>query len=58
MVKIAGWTADVLTRLGDTATEQRVRAEVAAFASRFPLYAGRLEAADASAAVSSHRANS
>ena len=57
MAKIAGWMADVLTHLGDTATEQRVRAEVAAFAAKFPLYAGRLEAADAFAAVSSHHAS-
>src|SRR5579862_2799719 len=47
MEKIAGWIADVLDHLGDTSTEQRVRAEVAAFASNFPLYARRLEAADA-----------
>ena len=29
------------------ATEQRIRAEVAALASKFPLYAKRLEAAEA-----------
>jgi glycine hydroxymethyltransferase len=57
MAKIAAWIADVLAHLGDATTEQRVRAEVAAFASKFPLYAGRLEAADAIAAVASHRAN-
>ncbi len=47
MEKIAAWIADVLTHLGDTATEQRVRGEVAALAAKFPLYARRLEAADA-----------
>jgi len=57
MAKIAAWMADVLTHLGDTAIEQRVRAEVAAFAAKFPLYASRLEAADAFATVASHRAN-
>jgi glycine hydroxymethyltransferase len=50
MEKIAGWIADVLDRLGDASTEQRVRAEVAAFASHFPLYTHRLEAADAALA--------
>jgi glycine hydroxymethyltransferase len=57
MEKIAGWIADVLTHLGDTATEQRVRGEVAALAARFPLYARRLEEADAATAVEAHRAN-
>ncbi len=47
MVKIAGWIADVLDHLGDAAVEQRVRAEVAAFAAQFPLYTPRLEAAEA-----------
>jgi glycine hydroxymethyltransferase len=47
MEKIAGWIAEVLDHLGDTTTEQRVRGEVAAFAAHFPLYARRLEAADA-----------
>src|SRR6204780_2830113 len=47
MEKIAGWIAEVLAHLGDRGVEQRVRAEVAAFASQFPLYARRLESADA-----------
>ncbi|HTW23607.1 MAG TPA: serine hydroxymethyltransferase [Candidatus Baltobacteraceae bacterium] len=47
MEKIAGWIADVLDHLGDASVEKRVRAEVAAFASNFPLYTRRLEAADA-----------
>jgi len=46
MEKIAGWIAEVLQHLGDAATEQRVRGEVAAFAANFPLYASRLEAAE------------
>ena len=47
MEKIASWIGEVLEHLGDAATEQRVRGEVAAFAARFPLYARRLEAAEA-----------
>jgi glycine hydroxymethyltransferase len=50
MEKIAGSIAEVLNHLGDTATEQRVRKEVAAFAAEFPLYARRLEAAEAALA--------
>lgn len=58
MEKIAGWIAEVLDHLEDAATEQRVRAEVAALAAKFPLYARRLEAAEAVAAVHAGRANS
>jgi len=47
MERIAGWIADVLEHVGDAAVEHRVRKEVAAFAAQFPLYARRLEAADA-----------
>jgi glycine hydroxymethyltransferase len=50
MEKIAGWIAEVLAHLGDREVEQRVRAEVAAFASQFPLYARRLESAEAALA--------
>jgi glycine hydroxymethyltransferase len=46
MDKIAGWIAEILSNLGDAATEQRVRAEVAALAAQFPLYASRVAAAD------------
>jgi len=53
MEKTAAWMSEVLTHLGDKATAQRVRGEVAAFAERFPLYARRLEAADAAAALES-----
>jgi glycine hydroxymethyltransferase len=50
MEKIAGWIADVLAHLGDAAVEQRVRAQVAEFAAQFPLYARRLESAEAALA--------
>jgi glycine hydroxymethyltransferase len=56
MEKIAGWIAEVLTHLGETATEQRVRSEVAALAEKFPLYAGRLAAAEAVATHGGSRA--
>jgi glycine hydroxymethyltransferase len=42
MEKIAGWIAEVLNHVGDAAVEQRVRAEVAALAEKFPLYTERL----------------
>ena len=51
MEKIAGWIAEVLNNLGDPATEQRIRREVAELAAKFPLYARRLDAAEAVAAV-------
>ena len=42
MDRIAGWIAEVLGHLGDAGVEQRVRAEVAELAARFPLYTRRL----------------
>ena len=57
MEKIAAWIAEVLDHLDDEATEKRIRAEVAALAAKFPLYAKRLEAADAASAHHSYRAN-
>jgi glycine hydroxymethyltransferase len=51
MEKIAGWIAEVLNSLGDASTEQRIRAEVALLAAKFPLYAKRLEAAETAAAL-------
>jgi glycine hydroxymethyltransferase len=57
MEKIAAWIAEVLDHLDDEATEKRIRAEVAALAAKFPLYAKRLEAADAASAQHSYRAN-
>jgi glycine hydroxymethyltransferase len=50
MEKIAAWIAEVLAHLGDRGVEQRVRAEVAAFSSQFPLYVRRLESAEAALA--------
>jgi glycine hydroxymethyltransferase len=41
MEQIGGWLADVLEHLGDTATEERVRAQVAELAMRFPVYLHR-----------------
>jgi glycine hydroxymethyltransferase len=53
MEQIAEWITAVLTHMGDANIEQRVRKEVAALAAEFPLYARRLQTADAAAAVHS-----
>ena len=45
MEQIAGWICDVLARVGDAATEQRVRGEVAELTARYPLYVRRWRAA-------------
>ena len=45
MGRIAAWIAEVLLHLGDAAREQRIRAEVAEFAARFPLYTRRWDIA-------------
>jgi len=45
MEQIAGWICDVLARVGDAATEQRVRGEVAELTARYPLYMRRWRAA-------------
>jgi len=47
MDRIAGWIAEVLANLADTSVQQRVRAEVAEMAARFPLYPRRLAEAEA-----------
>jgi len=47
MDRIAGWMAEVLTNVSDTAVQQRVRSEVAELAARFPLYPRRLAEAEA-----------
>jgi hypothetical protein len=47
MEKISAWMADVLAHASDAQVIQRVRSEVAELAAGFPLYARRLEAADA-----------
>ena len=49
MERIAGWIAEVLSHLGDEATEKRIRGEVAALGAKFPLYLRRLEEADRAA---------
>jgi glycine hydroxymethyltransferase len=43
MEQIGVWIADVLGHMGDTATEQRVRKQVAELAGRFPIYEARLK---------------
>jgi glycine hydroxymethyltransferase len=47
MDRIAGWIAELLSNLGDAATEQRIRGEVAELSAKFPLYVRRLEEAEA-----------
>ena len=46
MERIAGWIAEMLGHLGDAATEQRIRAEVAELAGEFAIYTHRWQAAD------------
>ena len=41
MEQIGAWIADVLSHIGDAATEQRVRQQVAGLANRFPIYEAR-----------------
>jgi glycine hydroxymethyltransferase len=43
MERIAAWIAEVLSHLGDAERERRIRAEVAEFATEFPLYNRRWE---------------
>ncbi len=45
MARIAAWIAEVLSHLGDAERERRIRAEVAEFATQFPLYSRRWEIA-------------
>ena len=47
MGDIAGWISEVLADLNNAANERHIRDQVAALTARFPLYARRLEAADA-----------
>ena len=49
MEQIAVWIADVLGHIGDAATEQRVRKQVADLAARFPIYESRAKATPAKA---------
>jgi glycine hydroxymethyltransferase len=41
MERIAIWIAEILSHLGDTERERRIRAEVTGFATQFPLYTRR-----------------
>jgi len=43
MEQIGGWIADILSKIGDTETEQRVRKQVAELAARFPIYEARMK---------------
>ena len=43
MDQFGAWIADVLGHIGDSATEQRVRQQVAEMAARFPIYEARLK---------------
>jgi glycine hydroxymethyltransferase len=45
MARIAAWIADVLSHIGDSEREHRIRAEVAEFAVQFPLYTRRWDIA-------------
>jgi glycine hydroxymethyltransferase len=42
MELIGAWVAEVLSHVGDTAVEQKVRKQVAELAGRFPIYESRL----------------
>jgi glycine hydroxymethyltransferase len=43
MEQLGGWIADVLGHIGDAATEQSVRKQVAELAGRFPIYEARVQ---------------
>jgi len=42
MEQIGGWISDILGHIGDAATEQSVRKQVAELAGRFPIYEARV----------------
>ena len=42
MDQLGAWIADVLSHIGDAATEQRVRKQVADIAAKFPIYESRV----------------
>src|SRR6202049_2648624 len=42
MEQIGAWIAEILLHMGDAATEQRVRKQVAELAARFPIYEARV----------------
>jgi glycine hydroxymethyltransferase len=43
MERIGGWISDILGHIGDAATEQSVRKQVAELAGRFPIYEARVQ---------------
>jgi glycine hydroxymethyltransferase len=43
MERIGGWISDILGHIGDAATEQSVRKQVAELAGRFPIYEARVK---------------
>jgi glycine hydroxymethyltransferase len=45
MQQIGGWVAEVLSHVGDSNVEQKVRQQVAELAARFPIYQSRLRPA-------------
>jgi len=51
MQLIGGWVSEILSHIGDTAVEQKVRQQVADLAARFPIYESRLRSAVAHARV-------
>jgi len=51
MELIGGWIGEIITHIGDTALEQRVRQQVTELAARFPIYESRLRGAAAHARV-------
>ena len=59
MERIAEWIAEVLTHIEDAALGQRIRAEVAELAARFPLYQKRCQGPDGTPyRVETHHASS
>ena len=51
MEQIGVWIAEVLNHMGDAATEQRIRKQVAELAARFPIYAARRKRSPSHAGV-------
>ena len=49
MEQIGNWIADVLASIGNAEAEQRIRAEVAELAAKFPIYEARVKGRQATA---------
>src|SRR5438046_9702182 len=49
MEQIGDWIADVLASIGSAEAEQRIRAEVAGLAAKFPIYEARVKGRQATA---------